>query len=305
MVEGGLHSSYIANCVFNGFFSYTATMLNCVTIHAIRTTSSLPKPLKTLLLSLTVSDLGVGLLVQPMFIAYLVKKVEQATENNPTFDNAYLITVNLFRYASFFGVMALSVDRFVATHLHLRYQELVTHKRVVAAVISIWVFSAFLSLIRLWTPVFIIYVVFVFIEVACIITATFINYKIYVVVRRHVHQIRALQVQHAAQSVEIASAGRQKKSAIATVYVYLVFLVCYLPNICILSTWITVKTSEPSTVIQGLSLYTLTLVFLNSSLNPLVYCWKMRHIRHAFRNIIRSVVFKIQSDKASREFTEN
>ena len=62
---GDLYSSFIVNCVFNGVLCYTAIMLNIITIHALRKTSSLPKPLKTLLMSLTVSDLSVGLLVQP------------------------------------------------------------------------------------------------------------------------------------------------------------------------------------------------------------------------------------------------
>lgn len=50
---------YITNCVFNAFIAYASIMLNDVTIQAIRKTSSLPKPLKTLLPSLAVSDLGV------------------------------------------------------------------------------------------------------------------------------------------------------------------------------------------------------------------------------------------------------
>ena len=118
----------ITNCVFNSFLSYTAIMLNIVTIHAIRKTSSLPKTLKTLLLSLAVSDLGVGLLVQPLHIAWMV---------NPTYFTitALHIIAPLFVNASFFSVVAISVDRFLAIHLHLRYQELVTHKRVVAVVV--------------------------------------------------------------------------------------------------------------------------------------------------------------------------
>ena len=40
-----LRSTYIANCVFINFLSYTAIMLNIVTIHAIRKISSLPKTL--------------------------------------------------------------------------------------------------------------------------------------------------------------------------------------------------------------------------------------------------------------------
>ena len=56
----------VANCVFNSFLCYANIILNIVTIHAIRKTALLPKPLKTLLLSLAASDVGVGLLAQPL-----------------------------------------------------------------------------------------------------------------------------------------------------------------------------------------------------------------------------------------------
>jgi len=121
--------------VFNAFSAYTAIMLNILTIYAMR----VPKPLKTLLVSLAVSDLGVGLLTQPLSIALMV---------NPTYST---IVTALFVYASFFIVMAISVVRFLAVHLHLRYQELVAHKRAVVMVISILVLSVFLSLVDLFT----------------------------------------------------------------------------------------------------------------------------------------------------------
>ena len=59
----------VANCVFNSFLSYITIISNIVTIHAIRKTILLPKPLRTLLLSLAASDVGVGLLVQPLYIS--------------------------------------------------------------------------------------------------------------------------------------------------------------------------------------------------------------------------------------------
>ena len=46
------------------------------------------------------------------------------------------------------GVAAVTVDRFLAIHLHLRYQELVTHKRVVAVVI--WLLHLFASFLSFW-----------------------------------------------------------------------------------------------------------------------------------------------------------
>ena len=133
-----LRSSYIAICVFNNLLTYTAVILNIVTMHAIRKSSSWPKTTKTLLLSLAVSDVGVGLFVQPFYTSLLVSWLQK---NSPTcfsyrmFSNVGLV----FSQASFLGVVAVSVDRFLAVHLHLRYQELVTHKRVVAVVTSIWV----------------------------------------------------------------------------------------------------------------------------------------------------------------------
>ena len=119
-----LYSSLIVNCVFNAFSADTAIMLNILTIHAMRKTSSLPKPLKTLLLSLVVSDLGGGLLAGPLYIVEMVSQTD-----------FFLATFNVVRIivtiASFLNVVAISVDRFLAIHLHLRYQALVTHKRVV------------------------------------------------------------------------------------------------------------------------------------------------------------------------------
>jgi len=111
--------------------------------------------LKTLLLGLAVSDVGVGLLGQPIFVSILVKRLQ---ENNPDCNTykAFSIIAYFFSLTSFFGVVAVSVDRFLAIHLHLRYHELVTHKRVVAVVIFMWLLSAFLSLLTIWVPLDII-----------------------------------------------------------------------------------------------------------------------------------------------------
>ena len=286
---GEFHTSYYVYCAFNGFLSPAAIMLNIITMLAIRKTSSLPKTLKTLLLSLAASDLGVGLFVQPLFVAILALEMEHKTKSTSTYDKTYLAFLNqatLFSFASFFGVTVLSADRFLAIHLHLRYQELVTHKRVFPVVITVWAFSAVLSLVRLWIPVNIIYAIFASNYVVWLISAAFLNYKIYMAVRRHAHQIQALEVQQVAENVEMAvNVVRVTKSAVATIYIYLVFLICYLPNTCILC--IIVTSSEPplNTVIKY---GTFTLVLLNSSLNPLIYCWKMRHIRRAVMNTLRN-----------------
>ena len=282
-----LGSWYIVNCVLNAFLCINAIILNSVTIQALRKTSSFPKPLKTLLLNLAVSDLGVGLLVQPFYFGLLVKWFIQR-DNSYSVDGTcttFLLTLYLFIAASFSGVVALSGDRFLAVHLHLRYQELVTHKRVVAVVISIWTFSAFLSLSYLWVSRNNFYMLIATVGVVYLVFSTIFYLKIYFAVRRHRNQVQALQV--AAENDQIANAARLRKSAVSVFYVYLVFLLCYLPKIC---SFLVVVISGFSPGVKVVFSFSTTLLFLNSSLNPVIYCWKMKHIRRAVLGIVRNIL---------------
>ena len=282
---GDLRSTYIANSAVNIFLSYTAIMLNAVAIYAIRRTSSLPKTSKTLLLTLAVSDFGVGLLGQPFYASLLVKKVQQ---NNPSCSTYtfFSFIINVFSLASFLSVVALSVDRFLAIHLHLRYQELVTHKRVVAVVISIWLLSVFLPLTLLWVPLVIYSFINLSLGVIGLLLTTVIYIRIYLAVRRHKNQRQALQVHHVAQTGEMANFASLIKSAINVFYVYLVFLVCYLPFFINVAAC---NNHGPSTASKKFFIVAVTLLFLNSSLNPVIYCWKMRYIRHAIMDILRKL----------------
>ena len=276
--------SLIANCVFNVFFSFTAVVLNILTIHAIRKLSSLPRALKTLLLSLAVSDLGVGLLVQPFYIALLVNRLQGNIGNCATLA-VFGIFLTLFSVTSFFGVMALIVDRFLAIQLHLRYQELVTQKRVSTGVISIWLASLFFTLLAMCSPRTISSKILGISGIACFVTTVFLNYKIYIAVRSHRNQIQPLQIQ---QNGQLANIAHLRKSAVSTFCIYLVFVICFLPQIF---NFVASMISGSKFASNHFFFYSITLIFLNSSLNPLI-CWKMRAIRGTItatlRNIFRS-----------------
>ena len=280
----GLHTpTLVANCVLNGFLSYTAIVLNIITIQALRKTSSLPKTLKTLLLSLSISDLGVGLLVQPLYVAFLAMEITKNSKNTDNIIAAYWVISNsLFVFPSFFGVFAITVDRFLAIHLHLRYQELVTQKRVVAVVISFWVFSVLIACFP-YESISVLSVM----SVVCIITTGLLYCKIYAAARHHTNQIRLLQIpEQVAQNGDMANAARLRKTAVATFYVYILFLVCYLPIACAgLATMIHGKNA----FLSHLWFFSWTVVYLNSSFNPLIYSWKMRHIRQAVLDTLRNI----------------
>ena len=234
---GHFRPALIANCVFNSFLCYTTIILNIVTIHAIRKTALLPKSLRTLLLSLAASDVGVGLLVQPLYISAVVSGLKRKRIDCISYKGLYVV-INFFCISSLLNVVTISVDRFLAVHLHLRYQELVTHKRVIAAVISIWLFSAIISTSVFWDPLLISSLVIGFvIMTVCPIVVVIVYWRIHIVLKRHKIQIEGLQIQEAQQRVQngdLSNFLKLRKSALGTFYVCVVFLICYLPS-CILS----------------------------------------------------------------------
>ena len=280
-----LRSTCIANCVFNIFLTYTAFMLNIVTIYAIYKTSTMPKTLKTLLLSLACSDVAVGLFSQPLYTFFLINWLRL---HNPGCNTQQVRTISssLFSTASFLSVVAVSVDRFLAVHFHLRYQEVVTHRRVVIVVIGIWVKSIFVSLIILWGLLSTRDLINTII-VAFSLIITFVVYiRIYITVRRHKNHIDSMQIRDEAQSEELKNFIVLIKSTVGIFYVYLVFLICYLPHFICMTV---IRIYGSSIVLKKLFLFSLTLMYLNSSLNPVIYCWKMRHIRHAIMDILRKM----------------
>ena len=142
-------------------------------------------------------------------------------------------------------------------------------------------------MIELWIPRNARHAILAIIAISCLLATTLLHYRIYLAVRRHANQIsQAQQVQQTAQNGEMENAARLRKFAVGAFFVYLAFLICYLPRLC---SFVVIKFSETTTTEMVWSLYTVTLVFLNSSLNPLIYCWKMRHIRHAFMETIRNI----------------
>lgn len=286
--EGPYRSSMVANCVLNALLSYTAITLNIITIYAMRKTSSLPRPLRTFLLSLAISDLGVGIFVQPYYVVLLVRGLKSADPVDESTNKAMLAIADTLSIVSILTVFALSMDRFLAVHLHLRYQELITHRLSVLAVISIWMFSVFLGVSgNFWMPPSLL----IFLPVVlgfCFMCTGLVYCRINFALRRHTREIQSLRVRRAEQDDgDMEQAARMRKIAITTFYVYLVYLVCNLPEYC--TSIATTANNEPSVALKTFRFYSWTLVCMNSSLNPVIYCWSMRHIRHTIINTLKNI----------------
>lgn len=82
--------------------------------------------------------------------------------------------------------------------------------------------------------------------------------------------------------------SRYLKTVSIAVLLQLTFVSCYLPYLLRLVQFarreIENKQSSP---FYFLLYSTITLVFVNSSLNPILFCWKIKEVRHAVKDMLR------------------
>ena len=104
-----------------------AVVLNLLIFYAI--VSRLRTPSTLLIACLTLSDVFVGLAVQPGYITY--RLIENQLRSVPCF--VWIVYANAFylcRGESFMTLASVSYERFVAVRLQARYNHLFSSKRV-------------------------------------------------------------------------------------------------------------------------------------------------------------------------------
>lgn len=181
--------------------------------------------------------------------------------------------------ASFFTISAIAVDRFLAISLHLRYQGLVTSKRVWIVLMTVWLISFVIASAFISIPRYNLAVV-VAAQLHGLAVSTAIYIYIYKIARYHRNQI---QTQCQLQNDHVVKVLREKKSAISALLVYIVLMVCYVPNLACSVLMLVERFKMIFLVANRASLF---LVLLNSSLNPLIYCWRYRELREMVRKMV-------------------
>ena len=274
-------------CVLNFVFSLVATLGNLLVIRALMKNSTIPATVKQLFLSLTFSDLAVGLLPQLMtaIISAVMLKMASSEDDLAIFCPTVLIVLlyfqNLLATASFLNVIVIAFDRLLAVSLHLRYQELVTPTRVTMVLVSLWLtscVSAFLFIFLLKG-----FPLAAVISVIGYVLTTLAYVRIYKVVKYHQNQIYS---QNQLQNAETREAHKQRKSAYNSLFVSVAFLACYLPFLPSTILYLT-NTSEISFLVAHFA--SIFLIYLNSSLNPFVYCWRYPEIRQSVKSTVKQI----------------
>ena len=285
-------------CALHLFSSFVAILGNTLMIRALSKASSISINLKMLFFSLAFSDLAVGLCAQPIKAAIIAVMLKMTASGDRKFDFFCPTILSVSYFLSFFlacasllTVTAIAVDRLLSVSLHLRYQEIVTERRVAILLVLLWVASiaagfTFISIPRNFR------IVTVFAQCVGLLVTSGAYARIYKIVRYHKIQIRC-QLQQTLSESARRNQLRQQKSALDAFFVYIVFVVCYLPHLIECVIFIILGDNSFSVVVSSHA--TRLLLFLNSSLNPILYCWRYQEIRHIVKSTLRKILLRSSS----------
>ena len=287
--DGHLHSTSRLNspvtfiAVFNTFVSVSTFLGNAVILTALHKESSLHPPSKLLLRSLAVTDLCVGLISQPLFVTYCMSIVNEHWNISRYVSAAAFTTAGIFCGVSVMTLTAISVDRLLALSLGLRYRQVVTLKRTYAMVIAIWVVCTVSSALQLWIKSITLWYR-VIVKSLCLVISSFSYAKIFFTLRHQQNQVQShVQQPNQANQLNIV---RYKRAVSTAIWLQLTLIVCYLPDGVM--TTLMACGRQPLSV-QIAWYHAVTLVFLNSSLNPILYYWKFQEVRQGVKDTIRQV----------------
>ena len=122
----------------------------------------------------------------------------------------------------------------------------------------------------------------------CLVICTFSYIKIYGIVRQHQIQIHVQQ--QAVGNPDIANnlnTARLQKSAFSTFIFYVFMVICYFPQVILLILFGTIYKNWKTEWSLAI-----TVVHMNSSFNPILYCWRLRELRAAVFQTVKQLLFK-------------
>ena len=274
-ITGEVHDQLIFIPVVNGFLSIIALLGNTLILVALRKElASLQTTSKLLYRNLAITDLCVGVIAQPLCVAYWSSVLNETWNTCYYAIAAVSITASILGLASLLTLTTISVDRLLALLLGLKYQEVVTKKKAVTTVAVIWVLSVICPVSNLYLFIM---------ACLCLVTLIFSYTKIFLTLRHYKIQVPSQASREPTQAIPL-NIARYRKGVYSALWVQVALIICYLPHF-VAEIYIGQKGMNSS--VYYAAQLTVTFVFLNSSLNPILYCWKIGEVREAVKNTLR------------------
>ena len=268
----------IINCALNVPLLLISIVGNCLVLAAMTKTPSLRTPSMLFLCSLAISDLLVGFVAQPLYIASVFTRIN-------VLDNLCFLVSFATCGISLCSITVISVDRFLALHYHMRYPAMVTKSRSILTLVLMWSFICILSGIYCLNRN--VYFLVIALGVGLCLFISIVAYiGIFRVVRHQQLQIHTQQQAVQAGTEDVSNMRQLKRSALNSFVFFIVMVVFYAPMSVAMAVYLVTEEWEYAWS------FTTTAVFMNSSINPFLYCWRLRKLRKAVVKTVKKILPK-------------
>lgn len=277
----------------NAFSSITACIGNVLILVALYKVTSISPPTKILFVSLAVTDLLTGLILQPLLVVHaIITSVIISTNLSYFSEQVNSVLGFILTTLSILTSTAISVDRLLALVLGLVYRNVVTLRRVRVIVICIWLLSCMLGGWRCTTVAAnLAKLVFLVVVGLCFITSIASYIKIYSLLYRHRRQVHGHFKRAQQQSNRTAqlNEARFKKTVSSIAWIQFTLILLFIPCIVVAILWINkiIPSGIPGAILFRVSF---SVFYLNSSLNPILYVWKIREVK----KIVKADLMKLK-----------
>lgn len=266
--------------------SIAASVGNTLIIIALQKVSSIHSPTKLLFQNQAVTDLCVGLLVQPLHASTIIMAFTARVDPNTEYYvvKAYQVVNFIASGASLISPTAISIDRLLALRLGLRYRHIVTLKRARVVVCCIWLTGLKGALLYLTLGERITQCMVVVVLIVCGGTANFCYTTIFYRLRRHQARVHDQQGQSNGTGIQL-NIKKYKNTVSSMAWVQFVLVLTLVPFIIVV---VIIQINGANKDSLLLITATVTVLYSNSSLNPFLYCWKIGEVRKAVKDIVRN-----------------
>ena len=283
----GVHGELIFLSAINVFFSVAAFLGNTLILVALHKESSLHPPSKLLYRNLAVTDLSVGIIVEPLKVASWISMVNKKWKICYYVSLTNSLSALLLCTVSLFTLTALSLDRLLALLLGLRYRQVVTLRSIYITEVILWILAIIFTFVYVWIP-FVRLWIFRTVLPFCLVTSVFSYTIILVTLRHNQNQVQNHIGQRQPSQAVALNTARYRKAVYSALWVQVALVVCYLPFF-ITVVHVVLASQRGRRMSSSVWLawqFTATLIYLNSSLNPLLYYWKIREVRQAVKETL-------------------
>ena len=268
----------LSTSVIIAIFLPIAVAGNGLVLAAIWKDQSLRTPSYIILAWLAFTDLCTGLINKPFYIALHITCLQNARGSNKSRMLYFGTTIcgTFFTYLTLVFILLMSVERW----LHMNRRSLLTGRRTCFIVAVVSLFLIPVAAIRCDNASIIIFFVVFF---SCLVVTSFAYFKVFRIIRHHQQQVHSNESsQNFGQpAIDLA---KYKKSVFTILYILGVFYVFYLPSLFVVVGLIFRIDMRVAGVPFNISIL---FVFLASSINPMIYIWRMNPILTGVKSFVQ------------------